>query len=595
LLAVIAFSGAGLFSLALLLKLPALPNCPSIFWPTASASLRLYCAELAANKQTVSDLLTAIALVNSLPEDHPLRPEINSNIEKWSLAILELAEQEFQGGDIDEAIEMVKKIPTNTTAHQQIEEQIKRWQEIWAEAEQIYAAAEQAMIDQDLQVAFSTATRLLSVGNEYWATTKYQELTDLITASREDGNKLANANRLARRGGLSNLLEAIKLAKEIRPNSPAYAVAQRLIGEFGKKMFDLAEATLEAGDSERAISIARQIPEQAQLQADVQDFINLAMAEAQAWGGTVSDLEAAIIQAQRLGRDRPLYDRAQTLIRRWQLEIQDVNHIELARQIAANGGVENLAAAIAEAQSVPSSNPRYDEARDLINRWTSQIQTIEDQPYLEQAEALAQAGTVSALQAAINQASQIREGRALYSEAQQQIRDWTSRIQRIQDQPYLDEARRLANAGNLPAAIATAEQIQSGRALYDDAQADIRTWRTQTEGRNRLQSAYDLATVATPSNLLSAIQTANQIPRNSPARAEADQMINLWSQQLLAIAQQQSERDLQSAIAIASSIPPRTEAYAAAQLQIQTWQQSQTGTGEEGLGSGVRGQGSGVR
>ncbi|NJO51532.1 MAG: hypothetical protein HC840_21225 [Leptolyngbyaceae cyanobacterium RM2_2_4] len=74
---VLTLTGVSVISVALLLKLPAVPNCPSIFWPTASASLRLYCAQLAANKQTASDLLEAIELVNSLPADHPLRPEIN--------------------------------------------------------------------------------------------------------------------------------------------------------------------------------------------------------------------------------------------------------------------------------------------------------------------------------------------------------------------------------------------------------------------------------------------------------------------------------------------------------------------------------------
>jgi hypothetical protein len=96
-LTLLLVTGTGGLAIALLLKLPALPNCPSIFWPTASGSLRLYCAQLAAKKQTVKDLLEAIALVNSLPADHPLRPEINRQIEEWSADILNLAEQTFTG------------------------------------------------------------------------------------------------------------------------------------------------------------------------------------------------------------------------------------------------------------------------------------------------------------------------------------------------------------------------------------------------------------------------------------------------------------------------------------------------------------------
>jgi soluble cytochrome b562 len=557
--------------LALLLKLPAIPNCPSIFWPTASASLRLYCGQLAANKRTVGDLLEAIALINSLPDDHPMRPEVNRNIEMWSLTILDLAEEAFQQGKLQDAIDTTNQIPSNTSARHRIKEQVQRWKSIWAEAEKIYQDAEKAMIQQDLPQAFRIAVHLLSVGNTYWETTKYQELTNLLTDAREDGNKLARARRLADQERLSNFLDAIKLVEEVKPNSPAYTAAQRLMVELGKDMMASAEATLEEGDANAAIAIARQIPEKAGLRPESQDFIMLAMARAQAWGGTVADLESAIIQAQRLDRDRPLYDRAQTLISRWQLEIQDVNRLEIARQLAEPGGIADLSAAIAEAELIPAGNPRAHEAQADIDRWTAKIQTMEDQPYLDQADQWARGGDINSLQAAINEASRIREGRALYDEARRRIRDWTRRIQRTQDQPYLDQARQLAAAGNLPAAIATAQHIQSGRALYEEAQADIRAWQAQTEGQARLQDAYSAASIGTYSTLLQAIRTAEQVPNNSPARTEADRMINLWSQQILEIAQRQAVYDLEGAIAIASTIPPRTEAYAQAQLQIQTW------------------------
>ncbi|MEY3334877.1 MAG: hypothetical protein RLZZ176_3180 [Cyanobacteriota bacterium] len=67
----------GFFAISMLFKLPSAPNCPQIFWPLASASVRLNCAQLAASKQTINNLLQAIALVKELPENHPLRGEIN--------------------------------------------------------------------------------------------------------------------------------------------------------------------------------------------------------------------------------------------------------------------------------------------------------------------------------------------------------------------------------------------------------------------------------------------------------------------------------------------------------------------------------------
>ncbi|MBD2460446.1 chromosome segregation ATPase [Oscillatoria sp. FACHB-1407] len=573
---VITISGAGGLAAALLLKLPALPNCPAIFWPTASGSLRMYCAQLAANKQTVDDLLEAIALVNGLPQDHPLRPEVNSLIEQWSTAILDLAEEAFQSGNLDEAIAIANKIPADTSAHALIEDRIKQWRSIWAEAEAIYKEAEAAIEKQDLRAAFAAAVRLLYVGNTYWETTKYQELNTIIETARVEGSKLARVRSLIRRGRLSNLLAAIKILEEIKPSSPGHAQTQPLMVQIGEKMIDLAEAQLDRQDAEEALSILRQIPERAGLQEEVQDFTYLASAYQASWGGTVADLESAIIEAQRLERDRPLYSRAQRLISQWQLEIQDLTYLDRARQIAQSGTLEDLTAAIAEAQLVPRNNPRGDEAREEIARWTAQIQTIEDNPLLAEADRIASGGDVLSLQTAINQASRIQEGRALYGEARERIRDWTAQVQTMQDQPYLDRARQLAEMGNIDQAIATAQQIASGRALYDDAQSAINRWRNQSQGQSLMQRAYDNASIGTASMLLNAIRTANQVPEGSPARAEADQMINVWSQEILRIAESEAAYDLERAIATAQSIPARTEAYAAAQLQIQEWQQQLT-------------------
>jgi hypothetical protein len=566
--------GAAVVSVALLVRSPALPNCPSIFWPMASASMRLYCAQVAANKQTVKDLLEAIALVHSLPADHPLRPDIDRSIQQWSSDILNLAENSFNAGKIDEAIATARQIPTDTAAYKLVDERIDRWQSIWQKAEAIYEKAETAMRERKWHQAFTEAVRLLYVGNTYWETTKYQELNERIRVARDEGGKLAKAEELADIGGLENLLKAIKLAESISPNSYIYKEAQTAIAKFGRKMLNLAQATLEQRNPTEAIAIARKIPDSANLEEEAQDFIDLADAQAQAWQGTIPDLEAAIAQAQKLDRKRPMYARAQQLITRWQQEIEGVAHLDRARQLAQGGDLNALGAAIAEASQVNRSNPRWDEAQKEIARWTSQIETSEDRPYLDRADEYALAGDANSLQSAINEASQVGPGRALYKEAQDKIRQWTREIQRQQDQPYLDQARSLASSGDLPSAIATAEQISSGRALYDEAQDEIRGWRSQIQAEQNWQEAQSLANAATPDALVAAIQKADQIPASSALRIDAETAINQWSQSILVLAQNQANYDLPGAIAIAQKVPPRTEAYAQAQLQIGEWRKA---------------------
>jgi nitrate reductase NapE component/soluble cytochrome b562 len=573
-LTVLFTGGVGFIAVALLLKLPAVPNCPAIFWPTASASMRLYCAQLAANKQTAEDLLEAIALVEALPPTHPLRTTINNHIEQWSLDILKIGEQKFQAGKLSEAIEIARKIPDRVSAYNLVEKQIDRWQTIWSKAEAIFNKVEQELRQSNWTQAFREAVKLTAIENKYWATTKYDQVAKKITLAREDSAKLDQAFKLSRTGRVDDILEAIKQAEKITRESYAYKEAQDFIAECGKKLLTVAEARLEKRDWEGVLEIANKIPPIVKLDTEKADLIDLAQALSTASSGSSADLERAIALAQNLKPDRPLYAKAQQFVSRWQREIQDVAKLERARMFAESGLVPDLRNAIAEAQQIPNGNPRYQEARKEIGSWTTKVETIEDQPYLDRAEQLASFGGSASLQEAIQEASRIAPGRTLYKQAQAKIARWTETIQREQDQPFLDQARTLASTGNLPAAISTAQQIKAGRALYKEAQNEIGRWQREIEGQQLLQQAYQSATPGTPDSLSSAIRLARQVPSSATVKEEARVAVNRWSDQLLTMANDRSSYDLKEAIAIARMIPSGTDAYQSAQVQIQSWQRS---------------------
>lgn len=566
--------GVGFSAIALLLKLPAVPNCPAIFWPTASASMRLYCAQVAANKQTAADLLEAIALVEALPKDHPLRPEIERNIEQWSLDILTIGEEKFQAGQLDEAIAIAKRIPTRVAAYKLVEERVAGWQSVWSKAEGLYKKAEEALKQSNWNLAFREAIRLTGVDNKFWATTKYEQLVQQIQIAKAASEQLDKAHQLSRTGRVKDLLEAIKQAEKIPANSYAYKEAQDLIAASGEKLLAIAQNRLKERNWEGVLEITDNLPASVKSPELKSDLSELARALSLAATGAVTDLEEAIAVAQKLGPARPLYAQGQQLATRWQREIQDVTQLERARTFAGSGLVSDLRLAIAEAQQVPQGNPRYQEARDAISRWVRQVETIEDRPYIDRATQVASFGSVSALQEAVQEASRVAQGRALYSEAQGKIGEWTRSIQRQQDQPYLNQARALARAGNLPAAIAAAQQIKSGRVLAGEAQRDIQNWQAELQGRQRLQEAYQAANGGTPQALLTAIRLAGQVPDAATGRGEATVAANRWGYQLLSLAQDRARLSLTDAIAIARLVPTNLEAYATAQQQIQTWQAS---------------------
>jgi hypothetical protein len=564
----------GFLALSMLFKLPTAPNCPQIFWPLASASVRLHCAQLAASKQTINDLLQAITLVKQLPENHPLRGEINRLLEEWSRDVLRLADESFQAGNLEEAIATARKIPTDVKVSELVEEQIQKWQTIWSKAEGIYQEAEKELRQRHWQSAFMLTARLLRVNNKYWASTKYDQLNNIIVTAREDGDKLYKAENLANNRNLDSLLKAIKLAETIKPDSYLYQKAQELISGFARKMLKLAQAKMKERNADQALEIARQIPSIPELQAEVDDFMVLGEAQRSAFIGTAAGLETAISQAQQIDASRDIYNEAQQLIARWQLEIQDVSRLEKARNLASQGTVNDLTAAISEVQLIPGNNPRAREARQEIGRWRSQVETIEDRPYLDRAEQIAINEDVSSLQTAIAELNQIRSGRALYPEANKKIRLWTAKIERIQDQPYLDQARALADSGNLTTAISEAQKIaSSGRALSGEAQSSIDTWQDQIRAKESWQKAKQVAVTGTPEALVQAIQLANRVSSRNTLRLDVNIAIDQWSQQLLQIARSQSEVDVAKAIDTANLIPRGSSAYIDAQEQIRTWRQ----------------------
>ena len=566
--------GMGFVAISSLLNLTSQSNCSKIFWPTASANDRFFCAQEAASKRTADDLLRAIELVNALPQDHPLRPRINGQIDRWSQDIIKLGNASFQEGKLEEAIAIARKVPQNVPAYATVQKQIEKWQSIWSDAEKIYRTAEDHLRQEEWTLAFRQATLLLDSGNTFWESAKYEELTKVIQATRAEGNKLVKARNTASDGSLDNLVTGIKLAQGIGQNSYLYQSANKLIAEFSKKIMAIAQKRLQAGDWQQATAIVNQIPEAGNLKEQIQDFNLLASATAQGMTGSVDGLSKAIEIAQKLNSGRPLYKQAQDLVGRWQQEMADVKVLDLASRLAAPGGVNDLKAAIAQLQTVPESNPRRAEVRSQISRLSRQIELLEDSPYLQRANDLANTGDPNSLEAAVAQASRIAQGRALYGEAQGKIQAWIERRQRLQDQPFLERAQQLAARGNLAEAIEMARRIRSGRVLYDEARSNIRNWESQFQGEQGLQSARQAARAGTADALQSAISLALQVPDSSSLRWQATEAIDEWSQRILAIGMEQSSSDVAGAIATLKKIPSGSRVFEQARSQIQVWEQS---------------------
>ena len=553
LVSLLVTTSAGISAVMVLLKLPAVPNCPSLFLPTASVSMRIYCAELAANKQTVDNLLEAIALLKELPPDHPMKVQIDEYLAQWSKDILALGDDSFQKGQLETAIATARRIPANTSAQALVEKQIKKWQDVWQKADALYQQAEQALRDGNWPVATRFSSQLLNIENRYWAESKYTEILEKGKQAREDAKQLNRAYQLVSMGSISNLIEAIEIAKSVNPNSYAYNPAQKIIQDASQKLLGIARTSLDNEDWRGIIQIANRLSRVIDT-PEAKRLDDLAQAIAKSQEGTAAGLEAALARLDRIDRTSPFYDRIQRLSLRWRRDIEGLSSLERARQLASSGQNADLVAAIAQARLVPQSSPRFNEAITQIRRWTEQVEGSEDRPILARAEQLAAGGGAQTYQAAIQQASLIGPNRALYKDAQEKISRWSTSLETNQDQPYLDQAQALARVGNYQDAINFVSQIPSGRSLYNQAQANIRTWQASLNNQNR---------TTTPVPEVPSIPSSPEVT-NSQIDGGAD---------ILVTAQGQAGTNLQEAIATAQTIPNISSAYTTAQAQIQEWQQ----------------------
>ncbi|MDB9541780.1 chromosome segregation ATPase [Microcystis aeruginosa CS-1036] len=569
---VVVFGGVGFLATWQLLNMQKSPNCPKIFWPIASASLRLYCAQLSADSRTVAGLLEAIALVEALPEDHPLRSQVNQQVEEWARDILNLAEKDYQAGNLKQAIAKARQIPNNMAVAAIIEERIAKWQETWTEGNEILSKLEENLRASNWNQSFRLAVDLLNLNNEYWATVKYNEAIAKITVAREDSSKLDNAFNLFARGGLNNWFKVIEEARKIPASSYAYQEAQKLIAKTEDKLKEYAERLIERKQWQALRDLANQTPKDLKIKADVTDWSLLSEAALDAETGTVDGLEAGILGLEQIDASRPLHQTALAMKERWQLQVQDLKILSEARDLAQAGTIEQYSAAIAKAGEVPRNNPLWSQAQQEIASWNRQIQVIEDRPILERAREIAIPGDINSLSSAIIQARAIGKNRVLYRDAQREIRDWQARIERMEDQPILDQAQALANLKDYSTAIETANQIPPGRTLSSEASQNIRRWRRELRAGQNLQQANQLAATGSAEGLTRAIALVTNISTQTDAGVQRTELLERWSYQLLSLATAQANNGRYlEAIRLAESVSRESTAYSSARSQMQGW------------------------
>ncbi|MEB3159895.1 MAG: chromosome segregation ATPase, partial [Synechocystis sp.] len=123
--------GIGFMAIAYMVSLPPTLLCTRWLLPITSASMRFYCAQAAAETRTTAGTVTAIAFLRGLPSSHRRFPESRQKVEDLAMDLLTLAEQSFDLGQLEEAIDTLENIPRNSAAYPLIQDRLSHWQARW--------------------------------------------------------------------------------------------------------------------------------------------------------------------------------------------------------------------------------------------------------------------------------------------------------------------------------------------------------------------------------------------------------------------------------------------------------------------------------
>jgi hypothetical protein len=175
-------------------------------------------------------------------------------------------------------------------------------------------------------------------------------------------------------------VKAIEEARKISADNPAYAEAQGKIELWSQAIMDIAMGRAAQGQFEGAISAAQLVPPEVSAYAQAQSSIatwQQQAAQSQANQAVIqqasskirpnqaSSYNQAIAQVKSIGADQPRYSQAQQLANQWSSEILKIAY----RRLASNGP----AAAIAAAQLVPENTAAYAEAQKAIAIWQTRL------------------------------------------------------------------------------------------------------------------------------------------------------------------------------------------------------------------------------
>jgi serine/threonine protein kinase len=202
---------------------------------------------------------------------------INTSPANSETETLSQATKEYQIGDLQEAIALVKSIPAHSNVYPEAQAKIEEWQQEWQIAAQQYQTAITAFNESRWSDALNAARQVPDI--LYWRS-KTDKLVKqaYINIEAQTEDLLAKAYDSA---SIKDFSTALQYLRQIPRESSAGAIVQEKLAEYNRKrqiraayFFNKAYNQASIGDFDRAVKLLRNIPKDTLVYAEAQVKLN---------------------------------------------------------------------------------------------------------------------------------------------------------------------------------------------------------------------------------------------------------------------------------------------------------------------------------
>ena len=273
-----ATGGTALIALLSIVNVPAEVDCETAPQPT-SDRVALTCLQTAIASGDPEAILTALDLVGSWGQSHPLYNEAQGLLGSWSATVLLNAQHHQADGQLAKAITLIQHIPPTSplyTDARLLLEELRGEQKLHKLIS--YEEAQEALQQRDWAQAFKSLWHLQALETEPAETRLSRQLTQQIEAERQAQGLLNEAIHLYSLGEVHSQGEAIAIVGQTSPNTYVWESVQPLLNEWSDELLSIGRNQIAQGNFARAAVILSQVAHNPSRHDIAQDWLRQARA-----------------------------------------------------------------------------------------------------------------------------------------------------------------------------------------------------------------------------------------------------------------------------------------------------------------------------